>query len=74
MDHIDTYQISLYPFKVDQDKVVTGKYVTARSGFSSSFVGTYFEFENGTSTFTLYEMTIVSKPVNDWLSNVRLPM
>ena len=71
---IESFNISLYPYKIDQNAVAQGKYITARSSPSTTLIGAYFEFENSTATFTLYEMTIIIKPPNDWLSTLRIPM
>ena len=74
MGNIEAYEVNLYPYRTDKDSVVEGKYITTRSSPSSTLIGAYFEFENTTSIFTLYEMTLIIKPPNDWFSNLRLPM
>jgi hypothetical protein len=70
----EIYNISLYPYREGQDKVVKGKYFTQRNTFTSTFIGAYFQYENGTSTFTLYDMSTPVKATSDWFSNIRFPM
>jgi len=69
---IEHFNISLYPFKGDQDQVTKGHYTTTRSSHFATLIGASYEFANSTSTFTLYEMTIVSKPPMDWFENIRI--
>ena len=71
---IEYHNITFYPFQTGQNDIIKSNYITQRSSFSSSNIGAYFEFKNGTSIFTLYELTILAKPSSDWFSNFRVPM
>jgi len=69
---IEHFNISLYPFKTDQDQVSKGHYIATRSTHFATLIGASYDFENSTSAFTLYEMTIMSKPPSDWFDNIRI--
>jgi hypothetical protein len=71
---VESFNISLYPYKDSKESVRKGRHFTLRNSYTSTYIGAYFEFDNGTSSFTLYDFSVPNKPQSDWFSNLRFPM